>query len=397
MKRKVILDCDPGIDDSLAIMLALASPELDVRGITIVAGNAPLEMGYGNARKVLHFLGREDVPVYLGADRPLKRDYVSALDTHGADGLGESFLPEVPVALPPEKSAVEFMREELRTGDCSIISLGPLTNLAELIRVDRDAFLAVDELVSMGGNYRSHGNCSPVAEYNYWEDPDSARVVFETLEDYNAALSFPNAELRSMPVSAQASCGASDTTGISGDTLPLPAGDTLADTEHSKDSSADTLQRSNPSVDIGCNEEKRPKHIRMVGLDVTRKIVLTPTLLEYIERLNPEVGAFVRKITKFYFDFHWAWEGIIGCVINDPLAVATFLDQTITSGFAAYTDIETGGISLGQSVVDVASFYQKPANAEIMTEVDVTKFWQLFLPRLVGRTAAECPLLPTLI
>ena len=88
MKRKVILDCDPGIDDSLAIMLALASPELDVRGITIVAGNAPLEMGYGNARKVLHFLGREDVPVYLGADRPLKRDYVNALDTHGADGLG---------------------------------------------------------------------------------------------------------------------------------------------------------------------------------------------------------------------------------------------------------------------------------------------------------------------
>lgn len=375
MKRKVILDCDPGIDDSLAIMLALASPELDVRGITIVAGNAPLEMGYGNARKVLHFLGREDVPVCLGADRPLKRAYVNALDTHGADGLGESFLPEVPVTLPPEKSAVEFMREELHAGDCSIIALGPLTNLAELIRVDSDAFLAVDELVSMGGNYRSHGNCSPVAEYNYWEDPDSARVVYQTLEEYNASCALPNTELRSMPVSAQASCGASDAVGIARDTASLP----------------------NPSVDIGRSEEKRPKRIRMVGLDVTRQIVLTPTLLEYMERLNPEVGAFVRKITKFYFDFHWAWEGIIGCVINDPLAVATFLDPTITTGFAAYTDIETGGISLGQSVVDVASFYQKPANAEIMTEVDVAKFWQLFLPRLVGRTAAECPLLPTLI
>lgn len=375
MKRKVILDCDPGIDDSLAIMLALSSPELDVRGITIVAGNAPLEMGYGNARKVLHFLGREDVPVYLGADRPLKRDYVSALDTHGADGLGESFLPEVPVALPPEKSAVEFMREELHAGGCSIIALGPLTNLAALIRVDRDAFLAAEEIVSMGGNFRSHGNCSPVAEYNYWEDPDSARVVFETLEDYNAALSLPNIELRSLPASAKASCSASDATGIT----------------------ADTLRRSNTSVDIGRSEGKRPKLIRMVGLDVTRQIVLTPTLLEYMERLHPEVGGFVRKITKFYFDFHWAWEGIVGCVINDPLAVATFLDPTITSGFAAYTDIETGGISLGQSVVDVASFYQKPANAEIMTEVDVAKFWQLFLPRLVGKTAAECPLLPTLI
>lgn len=375
MKRKVILDCDPGIDDSLAIMLALSSPELDVCGITIVAGNAPLEMGYGNARKALHFLGREDVPVYLGADRPLKRDYVSALDTHGADGLGESFLPDIPVTLPPEKSAVEFMREELHAGDCSIIALGPLTNLAALIRVDRDAFLAAEEIVSMGGNFRSHGNCSPVAEYNYWEDPDSARVVFETLEDYNAALSLSNIELRSLPASAKASCSASDATGIT----------------------ADTLQRSNTSVDIGRSEGKRPKLIRMVGLDVTRQIVLTPTLLEYMERLHPEVGGFVRKITKFYFDFHWAWEGIVGCVINDPLAVATFLDPTITSGFAAYTDIETGGISLGQSVVDVASFYQKPANAEIMTEVDVAKFWQLFLPRLVGKTAAECPLLPTLI
>ena len=377
MKRKVILDCDPGIDDSLAIMLALASPELDVRGITIVAGNAPLEMGYGNARKVLHFLGREDVPVYLGADRPLKRDYVNALDTHGADGLGESFLPDAPVALPQEKSAVEFMREELRAGGCSIIALGPLTNLAELIRVDRDAFLTVDELVSMGGNYRSHGNCSPVAEYNYWEDPDSARIVYQTLEDYNASCPLPNTELRSMPTSAQVPCGASDATGISTD-LPQRA-------------------VSNPAADIGRGEEKRPKYIRMVGLDVTRKIVLTPTLLEYIERLYPEVGSFVRKITKFYFDFHWEWEGIIGCVINDPLAVATFLDPSITMGFAAYTDIETGGISLGQSVVDVASFYQKPANAEIMTEVDVLKFWKLFLPRLVGKTAEECPLLEELI
>ena len=394
MKRKVILDCDPGIDDSLAIMLALASPELDVRGITIVAGNAPLEMGYGNARKVLHFLDREDVPIYLGADRPLKRDYVSALDTHGADGLGESFLPDVPVTMPPEKSAVEFMREELHAGDCSIIALGPLTNLAELIRVDRDAFLAVDELVSMGGNFRSHGNCSPVAEYNYWEDPDSARIVFGTLENHNASCPRPNTVLRSMPASAQVPCGASDATGVSPDIERLPStasgvtGVTADIPQHAA---------SNPAVDIGRSGEKRPKLIRMVGLDVTRQIVLTPTLLEYIERLNPEVGAFVRKITKFYFDFHWAWEGIIGCVINDPLAVATFLDPAITSGFAAYTDIETGGISLGQSVVDVASFYQKPANAEIMTEVDVQKFWTLFVPRLVGKTAEECPLLEELI
>ena len=94
-KRKVIIDCDQGIDDSLAIMLALQSSELEVVGITIVCGNAPVEMGFENAKKVLQQMGRLDIPVYIGADKPIKREYVNALDTHGPDGLGESFLPDV--------------------------------------------------------------------------------------------------------------------------------------------------------------------------------------------------------------------------------------------------------------------------------------------------------------
>ena len=95
-KRKIIIDCDPGIDDSLAIMLALTSPEIEVLGITIVCGNSPVEMGFENAKKILKQMNRLDVPVYMGKPRPLKRDYVNALDTHGADGLGESFLPRSP-------------------------------------------------------------------------------------------------------------------------------------------------------------------------------------------------------------------------------------------------------------------------------------------------------------
>ena len=92
MKRKVILDCDPGIDDSLAIMLALCSPEIEVIAITIVAGNAPVKMGYQNAKKVLRHMNRLDIPVYIGEEKPLVKDFVNALDTHGSDGLGESFL-----------------------------------------------------------------------------------------------------------------------------------------------------------------------------------------------------------------------------------------------------------------------------------------------------------------
>ena len=266
-KRKVIIDCDPGIDDSLAIMLALKSPEIEVIGITIVCGNSPVEMGFGNAKKILKQMNRLDVPVYIGESTPLRRDYVNALDTHGEDGLGESFLPEV-IGYQQQISAVDFLADVLKKEKVSIIELAPMTNLARLIQKDKEAFSCIEEIVSMGGSFKSHGNCSPVAEYNYWCDPDGASLVYETLHQ---------------------------------------------------------------------NGQK----IHMVGLDVTRKIVLTPDLLEYMCRLNKETGEFVKKITKFYFDFHWEWEHIIGCVINDPLAVAYFINPELCKGFDSSAAIGT--------------------------------------------------------
>ena len=301
-KRKIIIDCDPGIDDSLAIMLALTSPEIEVLGITIVCGNSPVEMGFENAKKILKQMNRLDVPVYMGEPRPLKRDYVNALDTHGADGLGESFLPEVP-GYQQEIGAVDFLSKALIKEKVSVIALGPMTNLARLIQKAPAAFDQIEELVSMGGSFKSHGNCSPVAEYNYWCDPDAAALVYDTLH-------------------------------------------------------------------------QNGKMIHMIGLDVTRKIVLTPTLLEYICRLNKETGKFIRKITKFYFDFHWEWEHIIGCVINDPLAVAYFL---------------------GQSVVDSMDFYRKTPNTKVLTEVDVYAFFQLFLSRILGLEPEKLDILQDLI
>ena len=322
-KRKIIIDCDPGIDDSLAIMLALTSPEIEVLGITIVCGNSPVEMGFENAKKILKQMNRLDVPVYMGEPRPLKRDYVNALDTHGADGLGESFLPEVP-GYQQEIGAVDFLSKALIKEKVSVIALGPMTNLARLIQKAPAAFDQIEELVSMGGSFKSHGNCSPVAEYNYWCDPDAAALVYDTLH-------------------------------------------------------------------------QNGKMIHMIGLDVTRKIVLTPTLLEYICRLNKETGKFIRKITKFYFDFHWEWEHIIGCVINDPLAVAYFLDPDICQGFDSYVQIETGGITLGQSVVDSMNFYRKTPNTKVLTEVDVYAFFQLFLSRILGLEPEKLDILQDLI
>ena len=336
MGRKVIIDCDPGIDDSLALMLALSVEELEVAGITIVCGNAPVEMGFENAKKVLKHMGRLDVPVFVGAEKPLKREYVNALDTHGADGLGESFLEPVPGYRQPQ-SAVEFMAGTLKQGDCSVIALGPLTNLARLIEADREAFDRIQELVSMGGNFRSHGNCSPVAEYNYWADPDAAALVDRTLAENGEA--------------SREKCGP-------GDTLP------------------DRLTR-----------------IHMIGLDVTRKIVLTPDLLEYLDRLDHFHGDFVRKITRFYYDFHWEWEHLVGCVINDPLAVAYFADRSLCRGFEAYVDVETGGISLGQTVVDSMNFYRRRPNAVVLTETDAKAFFYTFFGKLLNKERTHLELL----
>ena len=308
---KVIIDCDPGIDDVLALLLAAASPELEIVGITTVSGNVPADMGAGNARKALAQAGRLDIPVYIGEMVPLKGKYVDAMDTHGSDGLGESFLPEIPGVFP-EKSAVDFLEEELEKEEISIIALGPLTNLALLFLKRPELVDRVSRLVSMGGNFKSHGNCSPVAEYNYWCDPKAARICYQMFAD---------------------------------------AG----------------------------------KKIEMAGLDVTRKIVLTPNLLSYMERLDPKTGAFVRKVTGFYMDFHWEYEGIIGCVINDPLAVAYFLDPSLCSGIERYVEVETEGICRGQTVVDSMNFWKKEPNSLVLTETDVGRFMRFFLTRILRK------------
>ena len=120
--QKMIIDCDPGIDDALALLLALGSPEFEIVGITTVSGNVPADLGAQNARKILKQAGRLEIPVYIGEMRPMEGDYVDAMDTHGRDGLGESFLPEVPGPFP-QKGAVEFLEECLEREEISRTSI----------------------------------------------------------------------------------------------------------------------------------------------------------------------------------------------------------------------------------------------------------------------------------
>ena len=143
--RKIIIDCDPGIDDALAIMLAVNSPELEIVAITTVSGNVPSDMGAVNAKKVLKQLNRLDIPVYIGEDAPLREEYIDARDTHGMDGLGESFLPEVSSGCE-KQSAVDFLTEILEKEKISIIALGPMTNLAKVFSKKPELIQNVEEL-----------------------------------------------------------------------------------------------------------------------------------------------------------------------------------------------------------------------------------------------------------
>lgn len=178
-KKKIIIDCDPGIDDAIAIMLALASPELEIMGITTVSGNIEANACTENTFQVLKLMGREDIPVYQGAEVPLAREFHDATDTHGLDGLGETNLPATGLKARKEK-AEDFILDTIRNypNEIVLIALGPLTNIAKAMRKDRDTMKLVKEFIVMGGSDRFHGNCSPVAEFNFWVDPEAAQEVF---------------------------------------------------------------------------------------------------------------------------------------------------------------------------------------------------------------------------
>lgn len=178
--RKIIIDTDPGQDDAIAILLALASPELDVVGITAVAGNVPLSLTEVNARKVCELAGRPDIPVFAGASRPMVRELVTAEYVHGATGLNGPELPE-PMMPLQEQHAVDFIIDTVRAGgddEITLCPLGPLTNIALAMNKAPDIIPKIREIVLMGGGCFEGGNVTPAAEFNIYVDPHAADVVF---------------------------------------------------------------------------------------------------------------------------------------------------------------------------------------------------------------------------
>ncbi|KNY18707.1 nucleoside hydrolase [Shinella sp. SUS2] len=180
--RKIIIDTDPGQDDAAAIMLALGSPELDILGITTVAGNVPLARTSCNARIILEFCSRTDVKVYAGADKPIARPLITAEHVHGKTGLDGPELHEPRMPLEAQH-AVDFIIETLRhepAGTVTLCTLGPLTNIAMALEKAPDIAGRVRELVMMGGGFFEGGNITPAAEFNIYVDPEAAAAVFKS-------------------------------------------------------------------------------------------------------------------------------------------------------------------------------------------------------------------------
>jgi inosine-uridine nucleoside N-ribohydrolase len=170
----IVIDCDPGHDDAIAILLALASPEVELRGISTVAGNQTLDKTTKNALKVLELADRTDVPVVVGSDAPLQRPLRTAANVHGESGLDGPDLPE-PTTKPVDGDVVDVLAGWLEPG-VVLVPTGPLTNVAKLLQQHPNA---VEKIVWMGGAI-AEGNTTPAAEFNAYVDPEAARIVFES-------------------------------------------------------------------------------------------------------------------------------------------------------------------------------------------------------------------------
>ena len=179
IKKKIIIDTDPGQDDAVALLLALASKELEILGITCVAGNVPLSLTSENARKILELTRYTEIPVFAGADRPIKRTLVTAEHVHGKTGIDGPVLEKPKIKLQ-SKEAIEFIIETILSypkDEITLCTLGPLTNIGLAFQREPRIKTLIKEIIMMGGGFFEGGNITPAAEFNVYVDPEAAAEV----------------------------------------------------------------------------------------------------------------------------------------------------------------------------------------------------------------------------
>jgi len=355
-QHRVIIDTDPGYDDALALLFAMSSPELKIEAITAVSGNLPIEITLANSLRMVEIAGRTDIPVAGGPKTPLVRQGIFAPEGHGDNGLAGAEFPP-PKVKPVDMPAAELIRSVVRKypGEVTLLPIGPHTNIATALLADPALAGMIRGICMMGGSL-SGGNITPAAEFNIYVDPEAARIVFHS---------------------------------------GIP--------------------------------------ITMVGLDVTNRVVLTEEHVRTLEAGHTPVSQGAGKIARAVLEY-WRKQGFVSKpILFDEVAVAEFLDPKLLTLEDYYIDVETSGdITAGETVgyspihgedqrwlnpeaprtgsrdpayyrpPDIrgsapsiyrpgsSSFFTKTykPNAKVAVDVDVERFFRLFIGRLSGKQVA---------
>jgi purine nucleosidase len=346
-RLSLILDVDTGIDDSLALLYAAASPEVDLVAVTCVSGNVDARQVGINSRAVLELVGREDVEVALGRETPLVRSLETTPETHGPHGLGHAELP--PPSQPlSERHALDVLIDEARRrpGEVTLVTLGPLTNLAVAVLREPTLPRLLRGYVLMGGAFGVSGNTTPTTEWNLHCDPDAARIVFAAWTEAMAA----------------------------DPTVPRPLALGLDVTEQARllPEHVVRLARragSSPDDSLALARGEDPMH-------ASRSVASNP------------VVRFIADALRFYFEFHARYDGFYGAFIHDPLAVAVALDRTLVTTKAWYVDVETRGeLTAGMTVADRRRLIGRPPNVDVAVSADVDTFLDRLIERVGGLAA----------
>ncbi len=347
----VILDVDTGIDDSLALLYAAASPEADLVAVTCVSGNVAADQVGINTRAILELAGRHDVEVAMGREAPLLQPLRTTPETHGPRGIGYAELP--PPSRPlSDRHAVDLIVDEARRrpGELMLVTLGPLTNLALAVLREPALPRLLRGYALMGGAFGVPGNTTPTTEWNIHCDPDAAKIVFRAWADALAA----------------------DPT----ITRPLALGLGVTESARIEPEHVVRLARragSTPDDSLALAHGDDP-------MAPTRSVASNP------------IVRYVADALRFYFEFHRQYDGIYGAFIHDPLAVAATLDRGLVTTDALYVDVETRGeITTGMTVADPRHLTGRASNLDVATSADVPAFLDRLIERIGGLAADRSP------
>jgi purine nucleosidase len=336
----VILDVDTGIDDSLALLYACASPEARIVAVTCCAGNVEAAQVATNTLAVLELAGRPDIEVALGRETPLVRPLETTPETHGPRGVGYAELP--PPSRPlSDRHAVDLIIDEARRapGEILLVTLGPLTNLALALEQEPRLPSLLRGWVMMGGAFGAAGNTTPTTEWNVHVDPDAAKMCFGAWEAAVGAGSAKPALVLGLDVTEQARI--------------LP--------EH-----VTALARR-------AGSSPRPDADESAGSVASNPVI-----------------RFVADALRFYFEFHERYDGFYGAFIHDPFAVAVALDRSLVTAEAMTVDVELAGtLTMGQTVADRRHHWDRPRNADVALSGDAATFIDRLIERIGGLAATR--------